>query len=65
MFLITLISELVNERSIVSMMEDVWTLPFLVALYALPSSPNPWIFFVRNAFYITHRMRFTQLFRLW
>ncbi|KAG2130499.1 allantoate permease [Suillus cothurnatus] len=45
MFLITLISEFVNERSIVSMMEDVWTLPFLVALYALPSSPNPWIFF--------------------
>ncbi|KAG1815200.1 allantoate permease [Suillus subaureus] len=45
MFLITLVSELVNERSIVSMIEDVWTLPFLVALYALPSSPNPWIFF--------------------
>ncbi|KAG1850148.1 hypothetical protein F4604DRAFT_1959400 [Suillus subluteus] len=29
----------------VSMIEDVWTLPFLVALYALPSNPNPWIFF--------------------
>ncbi|KAG2137400.1 allantoate permease [Suillus bovinus] len=46
MFLITIVSEFVNERSIVSMMEDLWTLPFLVALYALPSSPNPWIFFV-------------------
>ncbi|KAG2351135.1 major facilitator superfamily domain-containing protein [Suillus spraguei] len=46
MFVITLVSEFVNERSIVSMMEDLWTLPFLVALYALPSSPNPWIFFV-------------------
>ncbi|KAG2035940.1 major facilitator superfamily domain-containing protein [Suillus americanus] len=45
MFLITLVSEFVNERSIVSMMEDLWTLPFLVALYALPSNPNPWIFF--------------------
>ncbi|KAG1859532.1 allantoate permease [Suillus subalutaceus] len=45
MFLITLVSEFVNERSIVSMIEDVWTLPFLVALYALPSNPNPWIFF--------------------
>lgn len=46
MFLITLASELVNERSIVSMMEDLWMLPFLVAIYALPSSPNPWLFFV-------------------
>jgi sugar phosphate permease len=45
MFLVTLVSEFVNERSIVSMMEDLWTLPFLVALYALPSNPNPWIFF--------------------
>ncbi|KAG1795331.1 allantoate permease [Suillus plorans] len=45
MFVITLVSEFVNERTIVSMMEDLWTLPFLVALYALPSSPNPWVFF--------------------
>ncbi|KAG1826342.1 allantoate permease [Suillus variegatus] len=45
MFVITLVSEFFNERSIVSMMEDLWTLPFLVALYALPSSPNPWVFF--------------------
>ncbi|KAG2104391.1 allantoate permease [Suillus discolor] len=45
MFVTTLVSEFVNERSIVSMMEDLWTLPFLVALYALPSSPNPWVFF--------------------
>jgi hypothetical protein len=46
MFLITLVSELVNERTVVSMMEDLWVLPFLVALYALPSNPNPWLFFV-------------------
>ncbi|KAF8551765.1 allantoate permease [Imleria badia] len=45
MFVITLVSESVNERSIVSMMEDLWVLPFLVAVYALPSSPNPWLFF--------------------
>ncbi|KAG2104403.1 allantoate permease [Suillus discolor] len=46
MFLITLVSESVNERSIVAMMEDLWTLPFLIALYAMSSSPNPWVFFV-------------------
>jgi hypothetical protein len=46
MFIITLVSESVGERTFVAMMEDVWVLPFLVALYALPSSPNPWIFFV-------------------
>lgn len=46
MFLITLVSEAVNERTIVAMMEDLWVLPFLVAIYALPSSPNPWLFFV-------------------
>ena len=46
MFIITLVSELLGERTIVAMMEDLWTLPFLVALYVLPSSPNPWLFFV-------------------
>lgn len=52
MFLITLVSELVNERTVVSMMENLWVLPFLVALYALPSSPNPWLFFVG----LSHRL---------
>ena len=46
MFIITLVSESVGERTVVAMMEDLWTLPFLVALYVLPSSPNPWLFFV-------------------
>ncbi|KAH7917923.1 allantoate permease [Leucogyrophana mollusca] len=45
MFIITLISESVNERSMVAMVEDLWTLPFLVALYCLPDNPNSWIFF--------------------
>ena len=46
MFLIAVVSESVRERTVVSMMENMWVLPFLVALYALPSSPNPWLFFV-------------------
>lgn len=45
MFAVTLVSETVNERSFVSMSENVWTLPFLIALRTLPSKPNPWIFF--------------------
>ncbi|GLB39067.1 putative transporter [Lyophyllum shimeji] len=45
MFAITLLSETVNERSFVAMMEDVWALPFLIALYALPKNPNQWKFF--------------------
>jgi predicted MFS family arabinose efflux permease len=45
MFGITMISEVVNERTIVSMMEDLWTLPFLVAIYCLPENPNQWVFF--------------------
>ncbi|KAI6043747.1 allantoate permease [Pisolithus marmoratus] len=45
MFLVTLLSEHVGERTFVAMLEDVWTLPFLVALYALPSEPNQWVFF--------------------
>ncbi|KAG9311672.1 allantoate permease [Chiua virens] len=35
MFAITLVSESVNERAIVAMMEDLWTLPFLVALVCI------------------------------
>ncbi|KAJ8456823.1 hypothetical protein ONZ45_g18564 [Pleurotus djamor] len=42
---ITLISEAVNDRSVVAMMEDVWALPFLVALYTLPDKPNQWTYF--------------------
>ncbi|KAJ7322864.1 allantoate permease [Mycena albidolilacea] len=45
MFGITLISETVNERSLVAMAQDLWTLPFLVALYTLPDHPNQWVFF--------------------
>ncbi|KAG6914928.1 hypothetical protein DXG01_014392 [Tephrocybe rancida] len=46
MFAITLVSETVNERSFVAMTEDVWALPFLVALYTLPDKPNQWKFYV-------------------
>ncbi|KAG6836160.1 hypothetical protein H0H93_010751 [Arthromyces matolae] len=45
MFGITMISETVNDRSWVAMMEDLWALPFLVAIYSLPDKPNQWKFF--------------------
>ena len=46
LFLTTLVSELVHERTLVSMMMDLWMLPFLVALYALSSRSDSWLFFV-------------------
>ncbi|KAF4616389.1 hypothetical protein D9613_008670 [Agrocybe pediades] len=42
---ITLISENYNDRSFVSMSEDVWMLPFLIALRTLPDKANPWKFY--------------------
>ncbi|KAF9239301.1 allantoate permease [Melanogaster broomeanus] len=45
MFIITVVSESVGERTFIAMMQDLWILPFLVTLYALPSRPNPWAFF--------------------
>ncbi|GJJ06898.1 hypothetical protein Clacol_001094 [Clathrus columnatus] len=42
---ITLASEAVDSRSIVSMAEDVWALPCLIALYTLPANPNPWSYY--------------------
>ncbi|KAF9493042.1 allantoate permease [Pleurotus eryngii] len=45
MLAITLISEVVNDRSFVAMGEDIWALPFLVAIYCLPNKPNQWIYF--------------------
>ncbi|KAG6914964.1 hypothetical protein DXG01_014187 [Tephrocybe rancida] len=45
MFAITIVSELVNDRTWVAMGENVWALPFLVAIYTLPEHPNQWIFF--------------------
>jgi hypothetical protein len=46
MLAITIISEKLNDRSFVSMAEDVWTLPFLIALRTLPDHPSPWLFYV-------------------
>ncbi|TFK41501.1 allantoate permease [Crucibulum laeve] len=45
MFGITLISEAFNERTFVAVGEDLWILPFLVALYTLKDNPNQWIFY--------------------
>ncbi|TDL21999.1 allantoate permease [Rickenella mellea] len=45
MFAITFISESVHDRSFVAMAEDLWVLPFLVAIYSLPANPNPWIYY--------------------
>ncbi|PSR70856.1 hypothetical protein PHLCEN_2v13297 [Hermanssonia centrifuga] len=45
MFLVTILSEAVNDRAIVSMLEDIWTLPFLIAIYCLPENPNQWVYF--------------------
>ena len=47
MFIITYISEQVNERSIVAAMEDLWGLPFLIILYLLPANPNQWVYYVK------------------
>lgn len=45
LFGITLLSEAVDDRSYVSMAEDIWALPFLVALYNLPAKPNQWVYY--------------------
>ncbi|KAL6355352.1 hypothetical protein LRP88_10940 [Fusarium phalaenopsidis] len=45
MLLITAFSELVNNRSFVSMAEDLWLLPCFVALIALPNPIGPWAYF--------------------
>ncbi|KIJ27074.1 hypothetical protein M422DRAFT_271761 [Sphaerobolus stellatus SS14] len=42
---ITLLSEVVDNRALVSIAEDLWCLPCLVALYCLPANPNPWVYF--------------------
>jgi hypothetical protein len=42
---ITIISEVVDDRALVSMAEDVWALPFLIVLYKLSADTNPWIYY--------------------
>ncbi|PAV21541.1 MFS general substrate transporter [Pyrrhoderma noxium] len=44
-FGVTLLSEVVNDRSRVAMLEDLWSIPFLIALYCLPANPNPWLYY--------------------
>jgi hypothetical protein len=43
LLVISRISEWVNERSLVSMMSNVWIFPFLVALVALGESASDWV----------------------
>lgn len=50
MYGVSLLSEFVNDRTIVSMLEDLWALPFLVAIYCLPANPGPWMYYVRITF---------------
>ncbi|KIM42177.1 hypothetical protein M413DRAFT_18580 [Hebeloma cylindrosporum] len=45
MMALTMVSEAVNDRAFVSMSEDVWLLPFLIALRTLPNKPKPWNFY--------------------
>lgn len=48
MLAITMVSEVVNDRALVSMAEAVWAFPFLVALRLLPTNSSPWKFYVRR-----------------
>lgn len=50
MFLAALLSEVVNDRSLVSMLEDMWALPFLIVLRCLPANPNPWSYYVSYSY---------------
>lgn len=61
MFIVALLSEAVNDRAIVSMLEDLWSLPFLVALYCLPANPNPWLYYVCNRIYFKIKARTNAL----
>ncbi|TFK28547.1 allantoate permease [Coprinopsis marcescibilis] len=45
MYIIAILSETLNNRAYVSMIEDAWILPFLIALRALPDKPNPWLWY--------------------
>ncbi|KAG6821103.1 hypothetical protein H0H93_006442 [Arthromyces matolae] len=45
MFIITLVSELLNDRTWVASSENIWALPFLVAIYTQSDNPNQWLFF--------------------
>ncbi|KAF3054793.1 hypothetical protein GL218_07437 [Daldinia childiae] len=45
MLIITAVSELINNRSFVSMAEDAWLLPCFAALIALPDPISPWAYF--------------------
>lgn len=45
LFVITALSELVNNRSFISMAENAWMLPCYIALIVLPDPIQPWSYF--------------------
>lgn len=44
LFLVVIVSEVVDNRSFVAMSQSVWFFPLCFALYALPSDASPWTF---------------------
>lgn len=57
MFLASFLSEFINNRTIASALEDIWALPFLIAIYCLPANPGPWLYYVRTILYMRSRKR--------
>ena len=64
MLLITSVSKLVNNRSIVAMAEDAWLLPCFVALIASPDPISPWSYLchgpVDNSLYASYPSRLDE-----
>ncbi|KXN91797.1 hypothetical protein AN958_11947 [Leucoagaricus sp. SymC.cos] len=54
MMVITFVSELVHERTYLAMSETVWMLPFVIALYAIPSSRDPWTFYAISTLLLSY-----------
>lgn len=43
LLILTWVSERFKERAIVSSLSNIWIMPWLIALIALPADANPWI----------------------
>ncbi|KAF9444379.1 allantoate permease [Macrolepiota fuliginosa MF-IS2] len=54
MLIVTVLSEVINQRTYLSMTESVWLLPFIIALYTLPEFPRPWTFYALSTLLLSY-----------
>lgn len=57
MLVLTYFSEVLNERSFLGLLAQIWVLPNIIALTVLPSDASPWVKFAVVTVFLSYPSR--------